>query len=152
MNATNTGVDFNFSFTEDATDEQVLGFELAGEIWSHYLKDTFNGENIDINIHVEIADDLLPENIIGGAFPTIKTDVTYSKVYDGLVNNVTSEIDRIVADNLLDARNTNIMVGGEVIDYNYKMQATSANLKALGLIDGDSQELDGYIVMNSFYC
>ena len=90
MNATETGVDFNFSFAEGATDEQILGFELAGEIWSQYLGDTFNGEDLGINIHVEIADDLLPETIIGGAFPTIKTDITYGEIYNALVNDLTS--------------------------------------------------------------
>ncbi len=149
MTGTETGVDFNFSFADGATDEQILGFELAGEIWSQYLGDTFNGEDLDINIHVEIADDLLPETIIGGAFPTIKTDLTYGDVHNALVNDVTSTTDRIVVDNLLDTSSVDIMVGGEVIDHNYKMQATSANLKALGLIDGNNQELDGYIVMNS---
>ncbi len=154
MSGTNTGVEFNFSFAEGATDEQILGFELAGEIWSQYLGDTFNGENLDINIHVEIADDLLPGNIIGGAFPTIQTDLTYGQVYNALVNDVSSTtdqiiVDNLVVDNLLDANSVDIMVGGEVIDGNYKMQATSANLKALGLVDGNNQELDGYIVMNS---
>ena len=62
MNGINPGVEFNFSFAEGATNEQILGFELAGEIWSQYLGDTFNGEDLDINIHVEIGDDLLPDN------------------------------------------------------------------------------------------
>ncbi len=149
MTGTETGVDFNFSFADGATDEQILGFELAGEIWSQYLGDTFNGEDLDINIHVEIADDLLPETIIGGAFPTIKTDITYGEIYNALVNDLTSTTDLIVVDSLLDASSVDILVGGEVIDHNYQMQATSANLKALGLIDGNNQELDGYIVMNS---
>ena len=149
MDATETGVEFNFSFAEGVTDEQILGFELAGEIWSQYLGDTFNGENLDINIHVEITDNLLPEKIIAGTFPTIKTDLTYGQVYNALVNDVSSTKDRIVVDSLLDASSIDIMVGGEVINSNYKMQATSANLKALGLMDGNNQELDGYIVMNS---
>ena len=149
MSETAGNVDFNFSFADGATDEQILGFELAGEIWSQYLGDTFNGEDLDINIHVEIADDLLPETIIGGAFPTIKTDITYGEIYNALVNDLTSTTDLIVVDSLLDASSVDILVGGEVIDHNYKMQATSANLKALGLIDGNNQELDGYIVMNS---
>ena len=149
MSGTETGVEFNFSFAEGATREQILGFELAGEIWSQYLVDTFNGENLEINIHVEIADDLLPENIIGGAFPTIQTNLKYEDIYNALVNDVSSAADQIIVDNLLDASSIDILVGGEVTDHNYQMQATSANLKALGLMDGDNQELDGYIVMNS---
>ena len=103
MSETAGNVDFNFSFADGATDEQILGFELAGEIWSQYLGDTFNGEDLDLNIHVEIADDLLPETIIGGAFPTIKTDITYGEIYNALVNDLTSTTDLIVVDSLLDA-------------------------------------------------
>ena len=144
-----SGVDFNFSFAPGVTDEQVLGFELAGDIWSQHLIDTYQGEDLDINIHVEIGDDILPENIIGGAFPNIKTDINYSEIRDALINDVTSELDQQVVDNLLGTNSIDILVGEEVVEYNYKMNATTANLKALGLIDGNSQELDGYIVMNS---
>ena len=60
MDVQNIGVDFNFSFAEGVTDEQILGFELAGEMWSQSLVDTYNSKNLEINIHVEIRDDLLP--------------------------------------------------------------------------------------------
>ncbi len=60
MDVQNTGVDFNFSFAEEVTDKQILGFELAGEMWSQSLVDTYNSKNLEINIHVEIKDDLLP--------------------------------------------------------------------------------------------
>ena len=63
MSTTEPGVEFNFSFADGATDEQILGFELAGEIWSQYLVDTFNGENLDINIHVDIEVFLLSKPI-----------------------------------------------------------------------------------------
>ena len=48
MSETAGNVDFNFSFAEGATDDQILGFELAGEIWSQYLVDTFKGENLGV--------------------------------------------------------------------------------------------------------
>jgi len=143
------GVDFNFSFAPGATDEQILGFELAGDVWSQYLTDTYKGEDLDINLYVEIGDDSLPENIIGGAFPNIKTDINYSEIRDALIDDASSELDQQVVDSLLGTKSIDILVGEEVVEYNYKMNSTTANLKALGLIDGDSQELDGYIVMNS---
>ena len=92
MIGTETGVDFNFSFADGATDEQILGFELAGEIWSQYLVDTFNCKNLEINIHVEIGDDLLPDHIIGGAFPTIETGVHYKNIYAAIENDVRTEV------------------------------------------------------------
>ncbi len=153
MSGIDSGVDFNFTFASEVTDEQIIGFELAGEIWSQYLTDTYtNVENIeefiDVNIHVEMGDDLLPENIIGGAFPKIET-VKYEDVYDALVNGVTSDVDQQALDSLLDRKTLDILVGENVVEYNYEMHTTRANLKALGLVEGDSEQLDGYIVINS---
>lgn len=102
MNTTNTGVDFNFSFAPGVTDEQILGFELAGELWSQSLVDTYNSENLEINIHVEIKDDLLPDHVIGGAFPTIEKGMQYKDFYAAIQNDVTTAADRTVADSLLD--------------------------------------------------
>ena len=149
MTGTETGVEFNFSFADGATDEQILGFELAGEIWSQYLRDSFHGDNLEINIHVEIGDDLLPDNIIGGAFPTIETGVHYKDIFAAIDNDATTETDRVVVDNLLDQKKIDLLVGENVIDKNFQMHSTRANLKALGLIAGNSGQLDGYIVMNS---
>ena len=153
MSGIDSGVDFNFTFASGVTDEQIIGFELAAEIWSQYLTDSYtNIENveefIDVNIHVEIGDDLLPENIIGGAFPKIET-VKYEDVYDALFNDVTSDVDLQAVDSLLDRKTLDILVGQDVVEYNYEMRTTRANLKAIGLVEGDSEQLDGYIVMNS---
>ncbi len=149
MNTTHKGVEFNFSFAKGVNKEQILGFELAGEIWSQYLGDTYKCENLEINIHVEISDDLLPEDIIGGAFPTLETGVHYKDIYTAILNDVTTATDQVVVDNLLDQTKIDLLVGENIIDKNFKMHATRANLKALGLVDGDSNQLDGYIIMNS---
>ena len=143
MSTTNPGVEFNFSFADGATDDQILGFELAGEIWSQYLGDTDEGKNLEINLHVEISDDLLPDHIIGGAFPTIETGVQYKEIYAAIEKDVTTETDRIVVDNLLDQKKIDLLVGENVIDKNFKMHSTRANLKALGLVKGRSKKLDG---------
>ncbi len=149
MDTTNLGVEFNFSFAPGVTDEQILGFELAGEMWSQALVDTYNSKNLEINIHVEIGDDLLPDNIIGGAFPTIETGVHYKDFYSAIQNDVTTGTDQTVADSLLDEKKIDLLVGENVIDNNFKMHFTRANMKALGLVAGDSKQLDGYIVINS---
>ena len=148
MNTLNSGVDFNFTFAPEVTDDQILGFELAGEMWSQSLVDTYNSKNLEINIHVEIRDDLLPDNIIGGAFPTIETGVKYKEIYSAIQNDVTTGTDRTVADSLLDQKKIDLLVGENVIDKNFKMHATRANMKALGLVKGNSKKLDGYIVIN----
>ncbi len=66
MSVGNTAVDFNFSFAPGVTDDQILGFELAGEMWSQHLGDSRmklqSGKDFTVNIHVKITDSLLPDN------------------------------------------------------------------------------------------
>ena len=147
------GVDFNFSFAPGVLDEQVLGFELAGEVWSQYLHDTYKGEDLDINIYVAVGDDILPDDVVGGAFPAIETGINYKEVYNALQNDYKNEIetetDKIATDHLLNMKKLPVLVGEDIVWKNPEMQATRANLKSLGLLDGDDSELDGFIVMNS---
>ncbi|MEO0836186.1 MAG: NF038122 family metalloprotease [Cyanobacteria bacterium J06642_3] len=150
MNGTNSNVEFNFSFAPGVTEEQALGFEIAGDIWSQHLADSYRGKDLEINIHVEASDDSLPDNVVGGAFPAIATNVKYSKIYDAIQNDVTTDLDQIAADNLLNKNRIDALVGGEVIEQNFQTHVTRANLKALGLVKGNSKKLDGYIVVNNF--
>ena len=57
-NTTAKALNFNFTYAEDTTLEQRLGFEMAGKIWSSYLTD-----DIDVEIHVEMTD-LLPKILV----------------------------------------------------------------------------------------
>ena len=152
-------VEFNFSYAPGITEEQIIGVELAGEMWSNYLGDTHqtikDGEVIDtystvINIHVEIGSELLPENVIGGAFPAVSDKYKYEYIYDAIKSDITSNSDRLAADSLIDGSKANVLVNGEIIK-NEKFQITTANLKALNIIDSNSDEgddLDGYILMS----
>ena len=159
MNEIQIGVEFNFTYAPGITEEQILGVELAGEMWSNYLGDThqyidkydvLHQENTTINIHVEIGSDLLPDNVIGGAFPNISDEYKYEDIYNAINEDITTDNDVIAADSLLDNSKANILVNGEIIE-NEKFQLTTANLKALDIIDSNSeegQELDGYILMS----
>ena len=151
MSATNTGVEFNFSFAPGITDEQILGFELAGEMWSQYLGDTHTkieeGKDFTVNIHVEVTDNLLPDNVLGGAFPAIETGKRYKDFHKAILNDVSTLNDQKVVDNLLDTDKIDILVGDRVVG-NDHMHMTRANLKALNIIKADDDKLDGYIVIN----
>ena len=125
-------VDFNFSFAPGVIDEQIVGFELAGDVWSQYLNDTYKGEDLEINIHVEIGDDILPDKVVGGAFPAIETGIAYRDVYRALHNDVTTKTDEIAVDSLLDVKKLPVLVGGDITYKNPEMQATRANLMLLG--------------------
>ena len=154
-----TGVEFNFSFAPGISEEQIIGIELAGEMWSNYLDDTqqviYKHEVIDthstvINIHVEIDSELLPADVIGGSFPAISNKYKYDDIYDALNRDATTSIDGLATDSLLDENKTQVLVNGDLVE-NDKFQMTTANLKALNLLDSnskDGQELDGYIVMS----
>ncbi len=147
------GVDFNFSFAPGVLDEQILGFEVAGDVWSQYLHDTYQGEDLDINIYVAVGDDILPDDVVGGAFPAIETGISYRNVYRALQNDFQNEIetetDEIATESLLNVKKLPVLVGEDIVWKNPEMQATRANLKSLGLLDGDDSKLDGFIVMNS---
>ncbi|MEM8831010.1 MAG: NF038122 family metalloprotease [Cyanobacteria bacterium P01_G01_bin.19] len=150
MNDTNIGVEFNFSYAPGVTDDQILGFEIAGDIVSQHLADSFKGKNLEINIHVDKTNEYLPDDVVGASFPTIETGIKYQKIYDAIQDDITTSQDIIVADNLIDQKKIDVLVGGEVIDKNHKTHVTSANLKALGLKKGNHKELDGYILINDF--
>ncbi|MDJ0535166.1 MAG: NF038122 family metalloprotease [Xenococcaceae cyanobacterium MO_207.B15] len=151
MSGIDSGVDFNFTFAPGVTDEQILGFELAGEMWGQYLGDTHmkvdEGKDFTVNIHVEVTDDLLQDNVLGGAFPAIETGEKYKDFYAAIVNDVSTQNDQIVVDSLLDRNKVDILVGDRVVS-NHHMDMTRANLKALNIIDADDEKLDGYIVIN----
>ncbi|MDJ0746240.1 MAG: NF038122 family metalloprotease [Xenococcaceae cyanobacterium MO_167.B27] len=151
MSRIDSGVDFNFTFAPGVTDEQILGFELAGEMWGQYLGDTHmkvdEGKDFTVNIHVEVTDDLLQDNVLGGAFPAIETGEKYKDFYEAIIDDVSTQNDQIVVDSLLDTDKVDILVGDTVVSNNH-MNMTRANLKALNIIDADDEKLDGYIVIN----
>ncbi len=143
MNGIETGVDFNFSFAPGITDEQILGFEMAGQIWSHYLRD-----DATINIHVETTNQL-PENVIGGALPGMKKNVHYEKLWKEMSEDITSSDDLTAFNNRISAdKEFTGLVNGQEITKVKDLKLTNANAKALDLIDGDSDKLDGYILMS----
>ena len=215
------GTQFEFSYAPGVTQEQIIGFEMAGEIWSQYLTD-----NVTINIHVDITNEL-PENVIGGALSGMRKDVKYEDVWQEMsadittlndltafnnyapgnerlyelwekmltdtttIKDITGFNDYVAGDkkafelwekiteeapiqgNLTDFndyvtsndkfldlweemsgdtdsnfKEFSALVGGEKVSKLNKMKLTSANSKALDIIEGDGDNLDGYIVMS----
>lgn len=138
-------LNFYFTYAPGSTLEQMLGYEMAGAIWSSYLT-----ESTDVYIHFETTDQL-PTTAIGGALPGIKPS-WYADVRNQLMlgSNQTSNDDLLVKNYLnnkpweIDAR-----VNGTVIQNNLRMNLTRANAKALGGLNvGIVNSLDGAILMN----
>ena len=87
-------VSFNFTYGQDTSLEQIVGFELAGNIWSRYLTD-----DVTVNLHVGISQDL-PGSAVGGALPGMQAYQSYETFYDALQADKTSAFDETAASHL----------------------------------------------------
>jgi hypothetical protein len=135
---------FDFSFAPGTSLEQIIGFEMAGEIWSHYLKD-----DVTINIYVETTS-ALPTNVIGGALPGMKKAVNYDNLWKEMSEDITSSDDLLAFNNLPSVnKEFSALVGGTEISKTKDMKLTNANAKALDILEGQSDKLDGYILMSN---
>ncbi len=161
---------FNFTYAPGTTLQQMVGMEMAGRIWSSYLKDP-----VTVNIHVGvISSSLLPKNIIGGAIPGVLaqqklTDVrdrllieagdrSYSKALAGTSDGRSFD-DKVAASNLVFDTNLNTWLDAKIqgIGIGYvnsnlistsTLNVTRANAKALGLNLPNADNLDGYILLS----
>jgi hypothetical protein len=139
-------VQFNFTYAPNTTVEQMVGFEMAGKIWSNYLTD-----DVTVNIHVEMVGDL-PENVIGGALTGWQANEKYEDFVDSIYDDRTSTDDYTAVSNLAmkkDGKKFNTLVDGIQIKDLEKINLTNANAKALGMLSSDDNDLDGYIVFNA---
>ena len=141
-----SAVTFNFSYAPGTELEQKVGFEMAGQIWSSYVKDDFTA-----NIYVETTNSL-PKNVIGGALPAIKSGEQYQTYRKYLEGDAILTADDDIAINSLEARSDKYdkfpaMYNGKVIKDMNRLNITRANAKAIDLLSNDN-DLDGYILMS----
>lgn len=135
---------FDFSYAPGTSLEQMIGFEMAGGIWSSYLAD-----DITVKIYVGMTD-LLPVNVVGGALPGIEAKQKYDQFEKKFSENVTSADDQLSFNNLQKTKKFEVMVNGERVEKNTEINITHANAKALGLLsDSNNNQLDGYILINN---
>ena len=136
---------FDFTYAPGTSMEQIIGFEMAGEIWSSYLND-----NVSVNIYVESTDQL-PEEVVGAALPGKKEKEKYDKVWKQMSDDITSSNDRLAFDNLPSSdKEFSVIIDGVELDKTKEFRLTNANAKSLNLLDGDRDKLDGYILVNDF--
>ena len=139
-------VSFNFSYDQGTTLEQIVGFEMAGNIWSSYLTD-----DVTLNLHVGVSSDL-PGKAVGGALPGMQAYQSYEGFYNAIQQDRTSADDYTAARNLQANRYSDGHLRYEGMFetgntwYNKNITVTNANAKALGLL-GNSNALDGTILM-----
>jgi hypothetical protein len=135
---------FNFSYAPGTSLNQMIGFEMAGGIWSRHLADP-----VTVNLYVQTTNDL-PSNVIGGALPGILSNQRYESWRGQLANDRTSTDDELAFRNQQDdADKFTALVDGHKVDNNYYLNMSRANAKALGMFDRNHSGLDGAILMNS---
>ena len=139
---------FNFTFQPGVSSEQIVGFEMAGRVWSQYVQD-----DAVFNIHVMATDDL-PSSVVGGSLPIfVTTDV--ATVQEALNKDVTSADDAIAIANLNTTSDANGVAQYSAVVNNRQYQSselsiTRANAKALGWKDSATPDaIDGYVVFNN---
>ena len=145
-----SGLQFDFTFAPGTSSEQMLAFEIAGMMWSDYITD-----DMTVNIHVEMTDEL-PENVIGGALPAVVENQDYGEFMDAYQADITSWRDENsfsgmshIEQNGIDNFQAMVDLRAETfVENSSTLNMTRANAKGLGLVNGNSQELDGYILMN----
>lgn len=138
---------FNFSYEKGTSYEQMLGFEIAGNVWSSYLTD-----DATVNIHIGSSGSL-PQNVVGGALPGLQTEQYYDNYYKNLTQDATSWHDRkVVSSGLQNYSNGKRLYYKGRLEQTtrniYYTSLTNANAKAIGLVNPHSRELDGMIMMS----
>ena len=135
--------DINLTYADGTSLEQMVVFQTASEIWSHYLED-----ETTVNIHVQVTDQLGP-NIIGAALPGIVAQQDYGDYYQSLTQNIDSKNDEDVLKGLQDSEEFSVFAANGNLEFrgNDSIQLTNANAKAVGL-ETNGSSLDGFILMN----
>lgn len=154
---------FNFTYAPGTTLNQIIGFEVAGRIWSQFLSDP-----VTVNIHVQMTDSL-PTNVIGGSLPKVVSQYKFKDFREKLAADAKSATDQQVQqlfndnkfatwfdlfdpDGLVDKANRGRGGNSGISEGSDKLNLTSANAKALGVELNKkwaANGLDGLILMNS---
>ena len=144
MNEVGSETQFDFTYAPGISTEQIIGFEMAGAIWSSYLQD-----DITVRIYVESTDQL-PENVVGAALPAKKETVNYKDLRDKMSDDITSGNDQLAFDHLPAVQDKfSIVVNGTEIVETEKFKLTNVNAKLLNFLEADYELLDGYIVVDN---
>ncbi len=139
----------NFTFDPGTTLQQMLGFEIAGRIWSTYLTD-----NITLNLQVGVSS-ALDANVIGGALPGMRARQDYETYRSTLLADRKSTDDQIAYSLPAGTFYAGVYIADPVNGNIYNTSSTTTfNLtrgiaKAAGLnLTNGSTALDGYILFS----
>lgn len=142
---------FNFTFDPGTTIQQMIGFEIAGNIWGKYLTD-----NVTINLQVGVTSGL-GSNVIGGALPGMRASQSYQSYRTALNSGPKSADDNTALSSLPNAANyttaflyyqNNQAVWQTESQSTLNMTRAVAKSAGMSLTDGNTA-LDGYILFSN---
>ncbi len=148
-------VTFNFTYQPGITLQQMIGFEIAGRLWSTYFTDP-----VTVNIHVGTSN--LDQSVLAGALSGYKTAIPYTGYEtNGLRSYIQNDAKSQDDSTAYNSSITTSMNGGAFIIYDASGQALGAriangtsvsipraNAKALNVPLDNAAGLDGYIIVN----
>ena len=136
---------FNFSYAPGTSLNQMIGFEIAGGIWSRHLADP-----VTINLYVQTTNDL-PSGVIGGALPGVLARQRYESLRKSLANDRKSADDELAFRNLpsSDDDGFTVRINNKKVKENETLRMIRTNAKALGILNRSGTGLDGAIVINN---
>lgn len=149
---------FQFNPTPDIEEEAIADFRTAGELWSSLLTD-------DVTVNIDISFSDLNSKVLGEARST-RGWVSYANVRDALINDRTSTDDFTAVSHLSNRSTFDLLINrtsnhpkgsGNATPYldkdhdtnNAYIYLTTANAKALGLVEPHHTMIDGEITFNS---
>ena len=134
----------NFSYADGTTLQQIIAFEVAAKLWESHLRD-----DVTVNLYAELTDQLDPD-VMGGALPGFVAQQDYVDIKAGLSADATTSDDTVAVANLPteDKGRFKVFAHGDKDVKTEKLNLTTANAKALGLIDAHGTQLDGYIAIS----
>jgi hypothetical protein len=146
MNELGGDTQFDFTYAPGTAIEQIIGFEMAGAIWSSYLQD-----DVTVRIYVETSNEL-PEEVVGAALSGKQEKAKYNELREIMFEDITSSDDFSAFNNLPSTeKEFSILIDGVELDKTKEFKLNNANAKALGLLEKDDpKKLDGYILVNDF--
>ena len=145
-------LEIDLIFSEETTQEQKEAFELAGLFWSNFLDD-----DETLTFYVDMSDDFLPENILGGSLPGMQANQQYTNFKSEYQSDISSDYDQSAHDNMAAGDQYQAVVQsptGHQTQQKTTVDMTRAAAKAVGLLENSNagyDDWDGYITMNSSF-
>jgi hypothetical protein len=142
-----TTTKFQIYYGPEATVNQMIGMELAANVWAEFL-----GDDVTINLFATTTENL-PKNVLGGSIAEmLKRQISYKDFLLKWSADRKSQNDTTASKNFQkigddDDSGLKVMVNNQVVSDIENVNLTRANAKALGILSSKDPGFDGHIVL-----